>query len=400
MPGAASGTGATGATGATGFTGHTGKQGAPGFANNTGSTGATGTTGFTGATGPAGSAASTGSTGATGPAGPPGSGGGFAGALTESIIPDEDSLYDLGSAEKRFRTLYVSGNTINIGGAAISATPAGTFTFSSSQGSYVATVTSQGLIGATGETGFTGDTGTGYPYSCAFNHSDSIIFGSFTQAEVSANVHTVTISQKPALGSTTWIEGLVADVNAGLNVALNMAYIQTPTSVNLGNLVWGAGRNLTTALSGVAMSSDGNYIAICSIGSRIYISSNRGGSFTQPISGTIGNKSWVSIAMSSNGEYIVSASTDGNIIYSIDYGESWTLGAMTSGLQNIAWKKIACSASGQYVVGLSTNGRIYTSNNYGQLFTLQTSGSGGPNTDGPTSRPWRDVKMCYSDKYV
>ena len=38
------------------------------------------------------------------------------GALSGSIIPDSNEVYDLGSSDKKFRDLYLSGNTINLGG--------------------------------------------------------------------------------------------------------------------------------------------------------------------------------------------------------------------------------------------------------------------------------------------
>ena len=41
--------------------------------------------------------------------------------LGTSIVPDTDITYDLGSATNRFRDLYLSGNTINLGDATISA---------------------------------------------------------------------------------------------------------------------------------------------------------------------------------------------------------------------------------------------------------------------------------------
>lgn len=41
-------------------------------------------------------------------------------AVTQSIIPDTDVAYDIGSATNRFRDLYLSGNTIDLGGLAVS----------------------------------------------------------------------------------------------------------------------------------------------------------------------------------------------------------------------------------------------------------------------------------------
>lgn len=42
------------------------------------------------------------------------------GNVTEHVLPATDVTYDLGSATKRFRDLYLSGNTINLGGSTIS----------------------------------------------------------------------------------------------------------------------------------------------------------------------------------------------------------------------------------------------------------------------------------------
>lgn len=41
-------------------------------------------------------------------------------AINASIIPDTDLAYDLGSADKRFRDLYLSGNTLDLGGTTLS----------------------------------------------------------------------------------------------------------------------------------------------------------------------------------------------------------------------------------------------------------------------------------------
>ena len=141
-------TGSTGATGNTGSTGSTGNTGSTGATGNTGSTGSTGNTGSTGSTGNTGSTGSTGNTGSTGPTGPqgiPGTNGadgadgadgtdgatgptgptgiqgpagqdgfGANGFMTRSIVPDTDSAYDIGSATKKIKDLYVSNNTIFI----------------------------------------------------------------------------------------------------------------------------------------------------------------------------------------------------------------------------------------------------------------------------------------------
>ena len=42
------------------------------------------------------------------------------GSISQNIVPDQDNLRDLGSADKKWRSLYVSGNTIYLGNSEIS----------------------------------------------------------------------------------------------------------------------------------------------------------------------------------------------------------------------------------------------------------------------------------------
>ena len=95
----------TGATGATGIQGATGPQG---------STGATGI----GATGATGIAGNIGATGSTGPQGATGITANMM-AIASDIMPAHNEVYDLGHSTLRWRDLYLSGNSIQLGNAAI-----------------------------------------------------------------------------------------------------------------------------------------------------------------------------------------------------------------------------------------------------------------------------------------
>lgn len=70
-----------------------------------------------------------------------------------NIVPSQNNTFDLGTSSQRWRDLYLSGNTLIIGGATISATgsnlvlPQGT------------TIIGTGLLGATGPIGASGATG-------------------------------------------------------------------------------------------------------------------------------------------------------------------------------------------------------------------------------------------------
>ena len=52
------------------------------------------------------------------------------GAITSSIIPLNNNAIDLGTSSKRWRDLYLSGNTLNIGGATISSDGTGAISIS------------------------------------------------------------------------------------------------------------------------------------------------------------------------------------------------------------------------------------------------------------------------------
>lgn len=51
-------------------------------------------------------------------------------AIVEHLLPDTTEIYDLGSTSKRFRSLYLAGNTIDIGGSTISSDGTGTISIS------------------------------------------------------------------------------------------------------------------------------------------------------------------------------------------------------------------------------------------------------------------------------
>ena len=51
-------------------------------------------------------------------------------AIDQDILPDTTEAYDLGSTSKRFRSLYLAGNTIDIGGSTISSDGTGTISIS------------------------------------------------------------------------------------------------------------------------------------------------------------------------------------------------------------------------------------------------------------------------------
>ena len=106
-----------------------------------------------------------GSQGSQGYQGFQGNSGTINGSVSTSLIPTTDVLYDLGSSEFRFRSVYLSGSTIYLGDATISANAEGnvTVTNSSGQTTDLGSTGPTGALGPQGQNGIatlTGATGT------------------------------------------------------------------------------------------------------------------------------------------------------------------------------------------------------------------------------------------------
>ena len=150
--------------GPVGYTGSAGPAGGYTGSAGVGYTGSQGTTGYTGS-------AATGVTGYSGSAG----GAGLAGdvhiegitRVNNDILPTVANVINLGSPSMRFGTLYLAGNTIDIGGAQIVSTD-GNVSFQTTSGNidlnsnvldFLSNISIQGPAGAVGYTGSKGDTG-------------------------------------------------------------------------------------------------------------------------------------------------------------------------------------------------------------------------------------------------
>jgi hypothetical protein len=95
--------------------------------------------------------------------------------VSGSILPTTTELYDLGSPDLRFRTLYISSATIDFGSASLSATPTGQIEIdnlvssgSSTFGNVTATNFSAGSVAITGNLNVVGQTKLGATTSTSF----------------------------------------------------------------------------------------------------------------------------------------------------------------------------------------------------------------------------------------
>lgn len=163
-----------------------------------------------------------------------------------------------------------------------------------------------------------------------------------------------------------------------------------------GDTGWVGGAQLSRTWTGVAISSNGQYLAACAVASPtdstkdwIYLSNDVGANFiTQTSTVNILNAPWNCISISGSGQYLAAGinNTQGVETQGIWYTTDYATGSNSrTWLQSDApageWCSIAQSKSGQYLSAVNYRAGIWVSSNYGAnwrklinppLTTLQT----------------------------
>ena len=121
-----------------------------------------------------------------------------------------------------------------------------------------------------------------------------------------------------------------------------------------------------TNASGIAVSSDGNYIYICKNGGYCYLSSNAGSTFTQISSAYLPSANYAGILCDTTGQYVYVHNSTTNLYYSSDYGATFTIITLSSNST-----LISLSSNGGYM-GISSGSGIYVSTN---VFLINTTAS-------------------------
>ena len=135
--------------------------------------------------------------------------------ITGALLPTANVAYDLGSSTRRFKTLWLAGNTIDFAGETISVDSNGTWSFSS-----------QGAIVQMGKT---------TDFNAPSIHSTTALFDTLT-----ANGTTTlsTVSGNTVIASTTQSSSIVTGalvVNGGVGIAKNLYILNTgDVSANIG----------------------------------------------------------------------------------------------------------------------------------------------------------------------
>tara|TARA_E500000331_G_scaffold140400_1_gene137254 strand:- start:4955 stop:6730 length:1776 start_codon:yes stop_codon:yes gene_type:complete len=124
--------------------------------------------------------------------------------VTGHVLPDTNITYDLGSTSKRFRDLYIDGNTLDLGGQEIKATASGIelseLTIGSGTNKVKLVATTTGKLETTG----TDSGGTTAAATSSLNENSGIEDLSNVTIEVVAETLTIGVDDPTAGHGTTW----------------------------------------------------------------------------------------------------------------------------------------------------------------------------------------------------
>lgn len=235
-----------------------------------------------------------------------------------NILPTSNNTVNIGSPDARFGTLYISANTIDLGGAQISATESGSISFTTATGNidlnantvnFLSTV-SEGTVGQTGYTGSRGTDGVIGVDGYTGSRGDTGL--GFAIAKSYVSVAALTADTSPvgiAAGQFAIIEtGSVDDAdNSRLYLWSGTAYSYVTDLSGAAGITGPAGSAGTTGFTGSTGAAGINGFT----GSAGTNATN--GTATFVATGTIANGTVV--ALNSNGTVSVVAQSDINLSY-------------------------------------------------------------------------------------
>jgi photosystem II stability/assembly factor-like uncharacterized protein len=154
------------------------------------------------------------------------------------------------------------------------------------------------------------------------------------------------------------------------------------TSVD-GGITWTAANVPTGIWISIDMTPGAERIFAVQYGGNMYMSSDRGASWTQVTSSAVNlsGQLYESISVSRDGQRIVAAIQNGPLAVSSNGGQSWTVGAIGSPAVPLTgwWRATDSSADGMVVVAADQNGPVYRSIDGGLTWTqLNVSVGGAP----------------------
>ena len=184
---------------------------------------------------------------------------------------------------------------------------------------------------------------------------------------------------------------VIAAVANAINSNSQNIYISTDYGTNFNAVVPQGLSGTTNTWSNLVMSGNGQVI-VGSIttsstslnSSYLYVSQNRGASFSQVIPTGItaaNNVPFQTTTISANGQYILAAAnstaSSQNLYVSSNFGSTFNSITPTGISSATAWSSVAMSSDGKYMAGVISNtatisGFVYVSSDYGSTFTGKT----------------------------
>jgi hypothetical protein len=156
---------------------------------------------------------------------------------------------------------------------------------------------------------------------------------------------------------------MVAAVNNTTKIMISNNYgasFFSPTGIN------------STRINDIRISANGNVIVITCNPGNVFISNNRGDTFTNAsiLSPLLLNKAFYACSISNGGKYItVSSTSNGNVYLSNNYGNTFTEVIYPN--YTFPFLSYSCiSGTGKYQVLYQNQGNIYVSNNFGSTWTV------------------------------
>ncbi|MBE7942817.1 hypothetical protein IM725_19805, partial [Ramlibacter aquaticus] len=155
------------------------------------------------------------------------------------------------------------------------------------------------------------------------------------------------------------------------------------TSLDAGQ-TWTAGNSPSSIWINSAMSAHGERLVALQYGGGIYLSTDKGVTWTRATDPLVNNASGLAFegaAMSQDGLRIAAtvqpstAVPAGEIVLSQDGGATWHAAALPAGTH--WWRGVAMSTTGQVIVAVANSGEVYRSNDGGGTWTALSVSVGG-----------------------
>jgi len=153
------------------------------------------------------------------------------------------------------------------------------------------------------------------------------------------------------------------------------------TSVD-GGVNWTAGNSVSgpTWISS-DMSASGDRMVAVQYGGGLYMSTDRGSTWTQVTSSdpgvTLSAQPFESVNISQDGQRIVAAVQNGPLYVSSNAGQNWVAGTMAAVTLTGWWRSVDSSADGMIVMAADHNGDIYRSTDGGLTWSTRNVSVGG-----------------------